>query len=121
MGSDGTESGVQWKVSGEDIRWQREELTIRAQCEADLPSSLRLGEVEVSCEGWSAPGDRYVLRGAFHQGSARIDRLKRSPATGSCGLDYSLTRMNPGLDGDFPQRGGFDWRESRRSPIGLCH
>jgi hypothetical protein len=33
------------------------------QCEADLPSALRFGKVEVSCEGWSRPGDPYVLKG----------------------------------------------------------
>jgi hypothetical protein len=35
-----------------------------AQCEADLPASLRFGRVEVSCEGWSGPGDSYVLKGS---------------------------------------------------------
>ena len=33
------------------------------QCETDLPESLRLGRVQVSCEGWSGPGDSYVLKG----------------------------------------------------------
>lgn len=33
------------------------------QCEADLPEALRFGRVEVSCEGWSGPGDPYVLKG----------------------------------------------------------
>jgi hypothetical protein len=33
------------------------------KCETDLPESLRLGRVQVSCEGWSGPGDSYVLRG----------------------------------------------------------
>jgi len=41
------------------------------KCEADLPGSLRFGRVEVSCEGWSGPGDPYVLKG-------------------SCGLEYRL-------------------------------
>ena len=35
-----------------------------AQCEADLPESLRFGRVEVSCEGWSGPGDSHVLKGS---------------------------------------------------------
>jgi hypothetical protein len=35
-----------------------------AKCEADLPESLRLGRVQVSCEGWTGPGDSYVLKGA---------------------------------------------------------
>ncbi|KAL7417340.1 hypothetical protein BDY24DRAFT_377553 [Mrakia frigida] len=43
MGDDGSGS-VQWK------------------CQSDLPSSLRLGKVEVSCEGWSKPGDSNVLQ-----------------------------------------------------------
>lgn len=34
-----------------------------SKCETDLPESLRLGRVQVSCEGWSGPGDSYVLRG----------------------------------------------------------
>ncbi|RXW25593.1 hypothetical protein EST38_g214 [Candolleomyces aberdarensis] len=39
--------------SGTDIDWK---------CEADLPESLRFGKVEVNCEGWSRPGDNYVLK-----------------------------------------------------------
>jgi hypothetical protein len=35
------------------------------QCEADLPESLRFGKVEVNCEGWSRPGDPYVLKGTL--------------------------------------------------------
>ena len=34
-----------------------------SQCETDLPDSLRLGRVQVSCEGWSGPGDSHVLKG----------------------------------------------------------
>ncbi|KAF9644927.1 hypothetical protein BDM02DRAFT_3102096, partial [Thelephora ganbajun] len=29
----------------------------------DLPSSLRLGQVRVSCEGWSESGDLHILQG----------------------------------------------------------
>jgi hypothetical protein len=43
----------------------------RSQCEADLPSRLKLGRVQVSCEGYSHPDDPYILRG-------------------SCGLEYTL-------------------------------
>jgi len=32
------------------------------KCETDLPESLRLGRVQMSCEGWSGPGDSYVLK-----------------------------------------------------------
>ncbi|KAI9450151.1 hypothetical protein BJY52DRAFT_1206203 [Lactarius psammicola] len=38
---------------GTDVDWK---------CETDLPESLRLGRVQVSCEGWSGPGDSYVLK-----------------------------------------------------------
>ncbi|KZV84649.1 DUF1183-domain-containing protein, partial [Exidia glandulosa HHB12029] len=44
------------------------------KCEADLPSTLRLGRVEVSCEGWSRAGDPDVLKG-------------------SCGLEYHLQEI----------------------------
>ncbi|KAL0065124.1 hypothetical protein AAF712_007960 [Marasmius tenuissimus] len=50
---------------GTDVEWK---------CEADLPESLRFGRVEVSCEGWSAPGDPYVLQN-------------------SCGLEYRLVEV----------------------------
>ncbi|KAI0303848.1 hypothetical protein B0F90DRAFT_1335682 [Multifurca ochricompacta] len=43
LGGEGTE--VDWK------------------CETDLPESLRLGRIQVSCEGWLGPGDSYVLKG----------------------------------------------------------
>ncbi|KAJ7678879.1 DUF1183-domain-containing protein [Mycena polygramma] len=51
--------------AGTEIDWK---------CEADLPESLRFGRVEVSCEGWSRPGDRYVLKG-------------------SCSLEYRLVQV----------------------------
>ncbi|KAI0762059.1 hypothetical protein BC629DRAFT_1544677 [Irpex lacteus] len=41
---------------GTDIDWK---------CEADLPEALRFGRVEVSCEGWSGPGDPFVLKGTW--------------------------------------------------------
>jgi len=44
------------------------------KCEADLPDSLRFGKVEVSCEGWSRPGDPYVLKG-------------------SCSLEYRIVQV----------------------------
>jgi len=44
------------------------------KCETDLPESLRLGRVQVSCEGWSGPGDSYVLKG-------------------SCSLEYRLQEV----------------------------
>jgi len=51
--------------AGTDIEWK---------CQADLPDSLRFGRVEVSCEGWSRPGDSYVLKG-------------------SCSLEYRLVQV----------------------------
>jgi len=44
------------------------------KCETDLPESLRLGRFEVSCEGWSGPGDSHVLKG-------------------SCSLEYRLQEV----------------------------
>jgi len=59
--------------SGNNVDWK---------CEADLPSSLRLGQVRVSCEGWSKPGDSYVLQG-------------------SCGLEYRLVEVPKALRDDY--------------------
>ncbi|KAG7089536.1 hypothetical protein E1B28_011209 [Marasmius oreades] len=50
---------------GTDVDWK---------CEADLPEALRFGRVQVSCEGWSKPGDSYVLQN-------------------SCGLEYRLVEV----------------------------
>ncbi|KAL1724323.1 hypothetical protein EV715DRAFT_285491 [Schizophyllum commune] len=51
--------------TGTEVEWK---------CEADLPEALRFGRVEVSCEGYSRPGDPYVLKG-------------------SCGLQYKLVQV----------------------------
>ncbi|EGG12632.1 uncharacterized protein MELLADRAFT_101065 [Melampsora larici-populina 98AG31] len=48
--------------SGSNIHWK---------CEADLPSSIKLGRTEVSCEGFRNADDPYILEG-------------------SCGLTYTL-------------------------------
>jgi hypothetical protein len=58
--------------SGTDVDWK---------CEADLPSSLRFGRVEVSCEGWNGPGDPYVMKG-------------------SCSLEYNLVQLPDALNAD---------------------
>ncbi|KAG2149088.1 DUF1183-domain-containing protein [Suillus bovinus] len=58
--------------SGTDVDWK---------CEADLPSSLRFGRVEVSCEGWNGPGDPYVMKG-------------------SCSLEYNLIQLPGALHAD---------------------
>jgi len=55
------------------------------KCEADLPESLRFGKVEVSCEGWSRPGDPFVLKD-------------------SCSLEYRLVQV-PGY---IRNSGSFD-------------
>ena len=47
------------------------------RCEANLPPAVRLGRVQVSCEGWDRPGDAYVLEG-------------------SCGLIYRLLPASGG-------------------------
>ncbi|KAF8581059.1 DUF1183-domain-containing protein [Ramaria rubella] len=57
---------------GADVEWK---------CQADLPDSLRFGRVEVSCEGWSRPGDPMVLKG-------------------SCALEYRLVRIPKSLQND---------------------
>ncbi|KAJ6576545.1 hypothetical protein DFH09DRAFT_1451988 [Mycena vulgaris] len=65
--------------SGTEIDWK---------CEADLPEALRFGRVEVSCEGWAKPGDKYVLKG-------------------SCSLEYRLVQVPGSLrnsDSDNPFR-----------------
>lgn len=53
---------------GSDVQWE---------CKADLDSSVRFGEIEVTCEGFDYPNDDYVLKG-------------------SCGLRYTLEYTNSG-------------------------
>lgn len=72
--------------SGNDVDWK---------CETDLPSSLRLGQVRVSCEGWSKPGDSYVLQG-------------------SCGLEYRLVEIPKTLRDDYVEEPS-SWRSSLNS------
>ncbi|KAL9935612.1 hypothetical protein V8E36_005189 [Tilletia maclaganii] len=67
------------------------------KCEADLPEWLRLGKVEVSCEGWDNADDPTVL-------------------SGSCGLTYKLhesahTRSHSSShSGSYgSSSGGIDW------------
>ncbi|CAH7668453.1 hypothetical protein PPACK8108_LOCUS2965 [Phakopsora pachyrhizi] len=55
--------------SGSDIQWK---------CEADLPSKLKLGRVEVGCEGWRDSDDPYILKD-------------------SCGLTYTLKSIDPSV------------------------
>lgn len=53
------------------------------KCSADLPSTMRMGRVEVSCEGYDYKDDPYVLKG-------------------SCALEYRL--LPTGLGRDDPWR-----------------
>ncbi|ORY21457.1 hypothetical protein BCR39DRAFT_553514 [Naematelia encephala] len=36
---------------------------VQWRCDTDLPSGVRLGRTDVSCEGWSRAGDKNVLQG----------------------------------------------------------
>jgi len=74
---------------GNDVTWK---------CTADLPSSLRFGTVDVSCEGWRKPGDSFVLEG-------------------SCGLTYSLVKIHDSLDHDYTstRARNFSWHRSWHS------
>ncbi|KAK0480012.1 hypothetical protein IW261DRAFT_1336157 [Armillaria novae-zelandiae] len=67
--------------TGTDVDWK---------CEADLPESLRFGRVEVSCEGWTGPGDPFVLKG-------------------SCGLEYRLVHVPDSLRNAESRTGPTDW------------
>lgn len=70
--------------TGTEVDWK---------CEADLPDSLRFGRVEVSCEGWSRPGDPYVLKG-------------------SCSLEYRLVQIPDSLrtsDSPIFSPKDYDW------------
>ena len=74
VGGQGTD--VDWKVRSSCISCCtfNEPAYHNVQCEADLPEALRFGRVEVSCEGWSGPGDEFVLKGQFQ--ATRIHPLK---------------------------------------------
>jgi len=70
--------------TGTEVDWK---------CEADLPDTLRFGRVEVSCEGWSTPGDPYVLKG-------------------SCSLEYRLVQIPNSLrtsDSPIFSPKDYDW------------
>jgi len=70
--------------TGTEVNWK---------CEADLPDTLRFGRVEVSCEGWSSPGDPYVLKG-------------------SCSLEYRLVQIPDSLhtsDSPIFSPKDYDW------------
>ncbi|CEH13264.1 UNCHARACTERIZED [Ceraceosorus bombacis] len=59
----------QLTCEGEACEWARPDVVFCKsigggdwKCEADLPTSVRLGRVEVSCEGWDHSEDPFVLK-----------------------------------------------------------
>lgn len=59
-------TNVGW--DGRNVQWR---------CEThDMPTDLKFGRMDVSCEGYESPDDEYVLEG-------------------SCGLEYELLRNRP--------------------------
>jgi len=48
--------------NGQDVQWK---------CDAELPSNIKFGRIQVTCEGYDEPNDPYILQG-------------------SCGLEYNL-------------------------------
>ena len=73
-----------------------------SQCEADLPDTLRFGRVEVSCEGWSGPGDPYVLKGMDGLSFSQISSYRSFCVSGSCSLEYRLVQIPDSLYSDSP-------------------
>lgn len=73
-----------------------------------MPSSFRFGPVEVSCEGYARPGDKYVLQGPFYRSpisdlSFLADTYSSFTVSGSCGLEYNLIRIDPKFEaGSMP-------------------
>lgn len=63
---------------GADFQWR---------CEADMDSSVRFGALQVSCEGYDYPEDKYIL-------------------AGSCGLEYELEYTEEGRERQQQQRYG---------------
>jgi len=79
--------------SGTEVDWK---------CETDLPEGLRMGRVQVSCEGWSGPGDPEVLKG-------------------SCSLEYRLVHVPKALRNsdsyNLPQMKGWFTSENAASTV----
>eukprot|EP01090_Pellita_catalonica_P012961 TRINITY_DN2969_c0_g1_i2.p1 TRINITY_DN2969_c0_g1~~TRINITY_DN2969_c0_g1_i2.p1 ORF type:complete len:344 (+),score=18.31 TRINITY_DN2969_c0_g1_i2:43-1074(+) len=55
---------------GIDVQWE---------CQADMPTKYKFGQISVSCEGYDYPEDPYIL-------------------AGSCGLEYTLDRTSQYYD-----------------------
>ena len=89
-----TNSGGDYDV--ENVQWT---------CKASLPSEFKLGSTEVICEGYSSPGDPYILKG-------------------SCGVEYRLVLTEAGEKKYGPRE---DYRDNRgyssrgeKIMFGLC-
>ncbi|KAF8316948.1 hypothetical protein F5887DRAFT_1088947 [Amanita rubescens] len=65
---------------------RRTEVCKGKPCEADLPDALRFGKFEVSFEGWSGPGDPFVVKG-------------------SCSLEYGQVEVPGALRGSRSKSG----------------
>lgn len=80
-------------------------IVLMLECETDLHSRLRIGKLDVSCEGWDRPGHSDILQD-LQQAPLRTYQL----TTGSFGLAYNLVRMVAGLerreDPDIPSKSG---------------
>jgi hypothetical protein len=113
LGGEGTD--VDWKVNTHTITSGDIQLTMnsvrgRSSFWSDLsfarnglqnterwdPLALRFGRVEVSCEGWSKPGDPYVLKGSWILPTNHIQCLSSLPV-GSCALEYRLVEVPKNL------------------------
>ncbi|KAK2815519.1 hypothetical protein Q5P01_025986 [Channa striata] len=67
---------------GVDVQWE---------CKTDMDNTYRFGRIEVSCEGYSHPGDAYILKG-------------------SCGLEFTLELTEEGrkrTQGSWGSQSGF--------------
>lgn len=61
------ECGAALSACGWNLTWQ---------CQGDMPSNIRFGELSVSCEGWDGPNDPYILHGEM-QPRGREARARR--------------------------------------------
>jgi hypothetical protein len=68
---------------------------VQWKCEADLDSKVRFANIQVVCEGYSFPEDRYIL-------------------AGSCGLEYSLEYTDSGKQSQSYSRHN-NWDYNHRS------
>jgi hypothetical protein len=93
--------------SGTEVDWE---------CKAELPSYLRLGRVQVGCEGWSKAGDTNVLKGASVSQLREVHTDDIRLSLGSCSLNYRLTALP--RDGDHRSTPHKSWLGGEYR---LCH